>query len=86
MGKRYRIVLERQNCIGAGACVLAHPERWALDKNDDKVNLSGARQMGDGSWEIECTEEEFERFMDAATVCPVNVIHIIDLQTGERLI
>ena len=83
--KRYKIVYDRDNCIGAGACVIAYEERWVMDAADDKANLIGGKQE-DGSWILEFTEEELAKFMDSAQVCPVNVIHIFEVETGKKLI
>jgi len=86
--KKYKIVYDRDNCIGAGSCTAVFAERWIMNNKDDKADLVG------GTWEtspkrvmiLEFTQEELERFMESAQVCPVNVIHIIDLKTGEQLI
>lgn len=86
--KKYKIVYDRDNCIGAGSCVAVLAEKWVMNNKDDKADLVG------GKWEtspkraivLEFTEEELARFMESAQVCPVNVIHIIDLATGEQLI
>jgi len=73
-GKTYKIVYDRDGCIGAGACVTANPDNWVMAE-DNKANFKKET----------ITEEELEKNMDAAKVCPVNVIHIED-QDGKRLI
>lgn len=86
--KKYKIVYDRDNCIGAGSCTAVFAEKWVMNAKDDKADLVGGR------WEtspkrvmvLEFTEEELAWFMEAAQVCPVNVIHIIDLETGKELI
>ncbi len=84
--KRYKIVYEREACIGAAACVAAYPERWEI-VDDGKADLKGASQNDDNSvQELEVDEEEFQKMLDSAQACPVNVIHIIDLETGDRVI
>ena len=35
---------------------------------------------------LEIVQEELERFTLSAESCPVNVIHIEDVETGKRLI
>jgi len=72
--KTYKIIFEREGCIGAGACVAAHPDNWEMAP-DNKANVK----------HVTFTEEELEKNMEAARVCPVNVIHIED-DTGKRLI
>ena len=83
--KRYQIILDRSNCIGAGSCVVVFPERWEMNKEDDKVNLLGGIKEGE-HWTVECTEEELDKFLESAQVCPVNVIHIIEIETGKKII
>jgi ferredoxin len=86
--KRYKIDYDREGCIGAAACVAAYPERWQL-ADDGKADIQGegAKKNDDNTrQELEFTEEEFQKMVDAAQACPVNVIHIIDVETGERLI
>lgn len=73
--KKYRIEFDRQGCIGAGVCAAICPENWSLA--DD----------GKAVYKIEeLTEEELAKNLEAAQGCPVNVIHIIDLETGKRVI
>lgn len=83
--KRYKIILDQVNCIGAGSCVAVQPERWKLN-SDDKAEIIGGFKDEKGDWIMECTAEELERFLESARVCPVNVIHIIDLETGAKII
>lgn len=72
---RYKIEYDREGCIGAAACVAVCPENWRLEE-DGKAgfNKGGLK------------ESEFEINMEAARVCPVNVIHIIDKKTNQKLI
>ena len=83
--KRYKIILERPNCIGTGSCVVTFPERWVLNKEDDKADLIGGARAGENII-LECTEEELDKFLESAQVCPVNVIHIIEIETGKKII
>ena len=84
--KRYLLVYDREGCIGAAACVAAYPERWTL-VDDGKADLTDATRNDDNTEQkLEFTEEEFQKMMDSAQACPVNVIHIIDTDTGERVI
>ena len=83
--KRYIIEYDRENCIGSAPCVAEAPDRWELSKEDGKAILINGKKEGE-IYIHEITEEEFERNMNAAKNCPVNVIHIIDKKTGKRLI
>jgi len=84
--KRYKITYDREQCIGAAACIAVFPERWIL-ADDGKADLNGGKSNDDNSiQELEITEKEFKQMMDAAQACPVTVIHITDLETKERII
>jgi ferredoxin len=84
--KRYKITYDREQCIGAGACIAAFPERWEM-ADDGKADLKGGKSNDDNSvQELEISENEFKQMMDSAQSCPVAVIHITDLETNKRLI
>lgn len=86
MAKIYRIEYDRSNCIGAGICAALNPENFNMN-DDTKADLSGATlNEKTGMWEKEITEAEYEKMMAAAGGCPVLVIHVIDKETGERLV
>lgn len=72
---RYIIEYEREGCIGAASCVAAAPKNWKMNE-DGKADY----------FKKEITEDELEDNLEAAKVCPVNVIHIIDKKTGRKLI
>ncbi|MEM2916712.1 MAG: ferredoxin [Candidatus Woesearchaeota archaeon] len=84
--KRYKIIYNREDCIGAAACIAAYPERWEM-ADDGRADLKGGKSNDDNSvQELEISEDEFKQMMDAAQACPVSVIHIEDLQTKKRII
>lgn len=74
MTKKYKIVYDREGCIGAGSCVPACPDNWSMNE-DGKADCK----------KLEITEEELQANKDAAESCPVQVIHIED-ENGERII
>lgn len=85
MGK-YKIVFDRQNCIGAGPCVAVNPDVWEM-KDDGKVALKAGTQVaGTENFEQEIDDDKLEINLQAAKSCPVNVIHIVDKETGEQLV
>ena len=81
---RFKVVYERVNCIGAAVCVAVDPIKWELNA-DGKADLKGSIQSGD-VFELELSESELEAMKQAAEGCPVNVIHIINIETGEKII
>lgn len=94
--KKYKVIYDRFNCIGVGACILLQPEHWLMNrdnkadligsiKKEEQTDLIGSFQKQE-QFELEFTEDELQKFMQAAENCPVNVIHIIDSHTGKQLI
>lgn len=91
--KRFRVVFDRKNCIGAAACAAVAPEFWEM-KEDGKADLIGYKVDENGHQYLILTENQMTPSMkralelnkEAAEVCPVQVIHIYDEDTGEKLI
>lgn len=82
--KKYRIIYVKKECIGAYACVSAEPSTWKEAKAEDKADLIGGINEGDEVFVKEV--DSLENNMEAAQSCPVNCIHIIDNETGKKLI
>ena len=86
MPKVYKIEYDRNNCIGAGICAALSPENFKIN-DDTKADLLQAKfNEKTGMWELEITDKELDKVMAAASGCPVLVIHVIDKETGEKLI
>ena len=86
MVKKYRIELDREGCIGAAACVAVDPENWEIVE-DGKVDLKGSKQDPKTKFFLkDIDESELHKWKEAAESCPVSVIHIVDLETGKRII
>lgn len=83
--KRYKVVYNRPDCIGAAACVAIDPKRWVMNE-DGKADLISAKEVKPGIWELEIEAEALEINKDSAEGCPVAVIQIFDMETGEKLI
>lgn len=81
---KYKVLYERVGCIGAAVCVAVFPKYWDMNP-DGKADLLGSIKSGD-SFEVELDESELEQMKQAAEGCPVNVIHITNVQTGEKII
>jgi len=77
-GSKWRVEYERDNCIGAGACVAANSEYWSIDEDGKATLKSATFDQGKNLWILELDEGPLlQKQRDAAGVCPVNVIHII---------
>ena len=84
----FKIEHDRPGCIGCGACASVAPEFWKMSDADGKSDLIGSKELKEGETivkeELEMVELKNNR--DAADSCPVNVIHIINKETGEKII
>ena len=85
--KKYKVVYDRVNCTGVLACIPFHPKRWSINQEDAKADLEGGIEDPNkpGTFVLEFSEEELDQFKASAEICPVNVIHIIDMETGEEI-
>ena len=82
---RYRVEYDREGCIGAIACEAVFPDRWKV--TEGKADLKDAKKNHDNTKQVlEIDEKELKLMKEAAESCPVNVIHIIDLKTGKKII
>ena len=81
MGRRYRVVYDRNLCIGAAACATAAPEGWEIDKEDGKANLIGGQKTGVEKFDIIIDEKDYKKFQDSAEVCPVaGCIKVVEVE------
>jgi len=82
---KYKITHNRPECIGCSACVGVTGEFWKMG-DDGKSDLVGGTKREDGWEEREIEEDQVEVNKEAAEACPVNVIHIKNLDTNEDII
>lgn len=84
-GKKWLVQYDRKGCIGAGTCEAMNPERWkVLDTR--KAELKGSASKDGVIYEVEIGDGEIDKMKAAAEGCPKNVIHIINKETGEKII
>lgn len=67
-----KIIIDRETCIGDGACINDAPETFELDDEDIAVLKN---PIGD----------DRETIVEAACNCPVDAIMVEDTATGEQL-
>ncbi|MBI3955193.1 ferredoxin [Candidatus Gottesmanbacteria bacterium] len=68
----YKIVVDRNLCIGAATCVAVAPKAFQLDTEAKAIVLPSF------------SEENEQTILDAAKSCPVAAIIVTD-QTGKQL-
>lgn len=84
--KKYKIIFDRKACIGAFSCAAMAGEIWEFNNEENKVDLKLVGMTGDKEkQEVVIDETTLQRALDSAEVCPVQVIKIIDLETGKEV-
>lgn len=84
MSKKYRIIHDRDICIGCSACASVCPKHWIME-NDGKSSIIGHTKSGNGEEELlgsveKPLEEDYESNLEAAESCPVNCIHLNEIK------
>ena len=82
--KKYTILYDKHECIGAFACLAAEPSTWKQDK--DKAELIGGEKEKKAKETYIKEVDELENNLEAAQSCPVNCIHIMDNKTKKKII
>lgn len=86
----YKIDHDRPNCIGCGACAAVAPDFWEMSALDGKSDIKGSERQEDAGEivreSLDINDEQYTKNKEAADCCPVNVIHLINRETGEKII
>lgn len=85
MAKTFKLLHDRTNCIGCGACAVIADKFWEMN-DDGKSDIINGVDRPDKWQEKQIPESDFELNLEAAESCPVEVIHIEDEETKERKI
>ena len=75
----------RPDCIACGLCAAVAPKFWEMNE-DTKSDIIGGKTRGDGWQQLEIEEADFNKNKEAAESCPVNVIHLRNKDTNEKII
>ena len=87
MGK-FRVELDKNACQGFGACVELCPQFFQLSDVDGKSRIEGSKKIVKENEVVAETLEldKLECVREAAEACPFIAIHIVNVETGEKLI
>lgn len=85
---KFRVEIDKNACQGFGACIELCPQFFQLSDVDGKSSIEGANKvMKENKVVAETLElDELECVREAAEACPFNAIHIVNLETNEKLI
>jgi len=82
----YKVIYDKENCIGANSCVGVFPEYWSLDGAKKAVLKDSTLNKETGRYELIVDDQNVERFKESALVCPVFVIDIVDMRTQKSIL
>ena len=86
MSKKYKVVYDHENCIGANKCIGIHPKLWARDSAEKAILKGGAKNASTGKFELVIEEKDLTAFKESALICPVYVIDVLDAETGKSVL
>jgi len=87
MGK-FKVELDKNACQEFGACVELCPQFFQFSDVNGKSSIKGAKKvMKEDEVVTEKLElDKLECVREAAEACPYNAIHIVNVETGEKLV
>ncbi len=81
----YKIIYDRNNCIGAFSCVVVGPKFWEVNA-DNKADLkNGIFNKETGFYELIVEADDYKMALESAEVCPVKVIKIEKIENGKTI-
>jgi ferredoxin len=72
LSSRYKIIVDRNLCIGAATCIALSPKVFQLDQENKAIVIDP-----DGDTD--------DIILMAARSCPVNAVIVIDKKTGKQI-
>ena len=80
---QYKIIFDKETCIGVLACVAAASKFWIPEEK--KVDLKNATyNEKTKKYELIIDEKDFAVNKEAADVCPVEAIKIEKIEKGKK--
>jgi len=80
---QFKIIHERPKCIACGSCAAIAPKYWEMNQKDGLADLKGCRMNGENEERI-VDEGEARANIEAAEVCPVQIIHVTKIEKKEE--
>lgn len=77
---KYKVIFDREVCIGALACAASSPDFW-LRGDDGKADLrSASYNKATDKWELIIDEKDLLTNKEAESVCPVAAIKVVKIE------
>jgi len=72
---KFKIIFDREACIGAAACVAVAPKFFEMNE-DGKADLLKGKKNKEGKFELVIEASDEKTAVESADVCPVSVIKV----------
>ncbi len=76
---KFKITHFKKDCISCGACAAINPDFWEMD-DEGLADLKGSTEKGDHFERVIDSVEDQASNQEAADVCPVNIIHVDEIE------
>ncbi len=86
--KKYKILYNRNKCVGADVCTPIAPHLVVLNPADNKVDLIGGKETEPGIFELVVEEDVRDVRNEAKCMCdscPAAAFRAIDMETNEKV-
>lgn len=80
MAKKFKVVIDRDECISDMACVSLCPEVFEMSEEDGKSQIVEKYRVNGSLSEGVVPEELEDCVKSAAEACPVTIIHIEEIE------
>ena len=83
---KFKVEYNRKKCIGAGTCAAVSPDNWEMEDSGKAALKGSAFNEQTQMFEKIIDDKDFDSNKRAADGCPKKVIHITNIETGEKII
>jgi len=80
MAKKYKITIDRDQCISDMACVALCPQVFEMNEEDGKSQIVAQYRVGDNLGGGIIPEDLYECAKSGAEACPVQIITIEEVE------
>ena len=84
--KKFKVVYDKEHCIGANKCIGIHSSLWKKDENGKAVLNNAILNSQTGKYELWIDQDLLESYKESALICPAYVIDIVEAQSDKSIL